>query len=210
MCETLPGISRNQMRETETYAHLISCFLTDGGSISFLRQKARAQKARKMGLSELSASFRYMNFAFLKSRNYVKIQVQNEIFPRGKKSGLMHVVAEGGGGKRRPFCRRMVVKAGNAHTDKMQESQGNATESVGLMLDYRLDRSAVFLFVMEKEHLRRDALSLKIGSAAQDKRILHHSIDLVITSPPFALQRQKEYGNQAQNVEDNIVLLTYV
>ncbi len=25
------------------------------------------------------------------------------------------------------------------------------------------------------------------------------SIDLVITSPPFALQRQKEYGNQAQN-----------
>lgn len=26
-----------------------------------------------------------------------------------------------------------------------------------------------------------------------------HSIDLVLTSPPFALQRQKEYGNQAQN-----------
>lgn len=26
-----------------------------------------------------------------------------------------------------------------------------------------------------------------------------NSIDLIITSPPFALQRQKEYGNQAQN-----------
>jgi len=29
-----------------------------------------------------------MNFAFLKSRNYVKIQVQNEIFPRGKNPDL--------------------------------------------------------------------------------------------------------------------------
>ena len=187
-----------------------ACCVCIRGSISFLRQKARAQKARKMGLSGLLASFPYMNFALLIGQIYVFFRVLNDAFHRGKKSGLMHVVAQGGGGKRRPFCRRMVVKAGNAHTDKMQESQGNATESVGLMLDYRLDRSAAFLFVMEKEHLRRDALSLKIGSAAQDKRILHHSIDLVITSPPFALQRQKEYGNQAQNVEDNIVLLTYV
>ena len=47
--ETLPVISHNQMRETPTSAHLISCFLTDGGSISFLRQIARAQKARKLG-----------------------------------------------------------------------------------------------------------------------------------------------------------------
>ena len=31
------------------------------------------------------------------------------------------------------------------------------------------------------------------------KELDDHSIDLVITSPPFALQRQKEYGNQAQN-----------
>lgn len=49
--------SFNQMRETPTYAHLISCYLTDGRSILFLRQKARAQKARKLGLLGLSASF---------------------------------------------------------------------------------------------------------------------------------------------------------
>ena len=51
-----------------------------------------------MGLSGLLASFPYMNFALLKSRNYDKIQVQTVAFHRGKKSGLMHVVAEGGGG----------------------------------------------------------------------------------------------------------------
>jgi len=36
--------------------------------------------------------------------------------------------------------------------------------------------------------------SLKILDDFED-----NSIDLLITSPPFALQRQKEYGNQAQN-----------
>ena len=66
-------------------------------------------------------------------RNYDKIQVQTVAFPRGKKSGLMHVVAEGGGGKRTPFCRRMVVKAFHANTHNMQESQDNAADSVGLM-----------------------------------------------------------------------------
>ncbi len=34
----------------------------------------------------------------------------------------------------------------------------------------------------------------------------NHSINLVITSPPFALQRQKEYGNRSQ--EDYIDWLT--
>ena len=103
------------------------------GSISYLRQKARAQKVRKMGLSELSASFQYMNFALLMRRNYVKNQFQNEIFHRGKKSGLMHVVARGGGGKRALFCRRMAVKAFHAHTHNMQESQDNAADSASLM-----------------------------------------------------------------------------
>ena len=96
--------------------------LTIRGSISFLRQKARAQKARKLGLSGLSASFPYINFALLKCRNYVKIQVQTVAFHRGKKSGLMHVVAQGGRGKRTTFCRRKAVKAGSAHRDNMQES----------------------------------------------------------------------------------------
>ena len=104
-----------------------------GRSKSFLRQKARAQKARKLGLSGLLASFPYINFALLMRRNYVKIQVQTVAFPRGKKSGLMHVVAEGGGGKQTPFCRRMVVKAFHANTHNMQESQDNAADSVGLM-----------------------------------------------------------------------------
>ena len=92
-----------------------------GRSKSFLRQKARAQKARKLGLSGLLASFPYINFALLKSKNYVIIQVQTVAFHRGKKSGLMHVVAEGGG-KRTPFCRRMGVKPGSVHRDNKQES----------------------------------------------------------------------------------------
>ena len=110
------------MREILTSAHLISCYLTDGGSISFLRQKARAQKARKPGLSGLLASFPYINFALLIGQIYVFFRVLNDGFHRGKKSGLMHVVAQGGGGKRTPFCRRMEVKSDNAHTDNMQES----------------------------------------------------------------------------------------
>ena len=133
MRETPPVISPNQLRETPTYAHLISCCLTDGRSISFLRQNARAQKARKSGLSGLLASFLYINFALLIGQIYVFFRVLNDAFHRGKKSGLMHVVAEGGGGKRRPFCRRMVVKAFHANTHNMQESQDNAADSVGLM-----------------------------------------------------------------------------
>ena len=72
MRETLPVIPViNCAKLRPTYAHLISYYLTDGGSISFLRQKARAQKASKMGLSELLASFQYMNFALLIGQSYV-------------------------------------------------------------------------------------------------------------------------------------------
>ena len=117
--------------------------LTIRSSISFLRQKARAQKARKMGLSGLLASFPYINFAHLIGQIYVFFRVLNDAFHRGKKSGLMHVVAEGGGGKRRPFCRRMVVKAFHANTHNMQESQDNAADSVGLMI-----RLAGLLFLL--------------------------------------------------------------
>ena len=133
MCETLPRISCDHLREKCTFAHLISCYLTDGRSISYLRQKARAQKARKLGLSGLSASFLHMNFALLMRRIYVFFRVLNDGFHRGKKNRLMHVVAEEGGGKRRPFCRRKVVKVFHAHTHNMQESQDNAVDSVGLM-----------------------------------------------------------------------------
>ena len=45
---------------------VVLTYLTDRGSVSFLRQKVRAQKARKIGLLELSASFLYINFALLK------------------------------------------------------------------------------------------------------------------------------------------------
>ena len=86
-----------------------------------------------MGLSGLSASFPYINFALLIGQIYVFFRVLNDAFHRGKKSGLMHVVAQGGGGKRTPFCRRMAVKPGSAHTHNMQESQDNAADSVGLM-----------------------------------------------------------------------------
>ena len=83
---------------------------SDGFSISYLRQKAKRQKARKLGLSGLLASFPHINFAHLIGQIYVFFRVLNDAFPRGKKSGLMHVVAQGGGGKRTPFCRRKAVK----------------------------------------------------------------------------------------------------
>ena len=74
-----------------------------------------------------------MNIALLHFQNYVIIQVQTVAFHRGKKSGLTYVVAREGGGKRTPFCRRMVIKSGSAHRGNMQESQDNAADSVGLM-----------------------------------------------------------------------------
>ena len=141
MRKTPSGIFCDHLRETSTSAHLISCYLTDGCSISFLRQKARAQKARKLGLSGLLASFPYINFALLKSKNYVIIQVQTVAFHRGKKSGLMHVVAEGGG-KRTPFCRRMVIKPGSVHRDNMQESQDKVADLVGLMRENQVTGAA--------------------------------------------------------------------
>ena len=107
--------------------------LTIRCSISFLRQKARAQKARRMGLSGLLASFPYINFAHLIGQIYVFFRVLNDAFHRGKKSGFIHVVARGGGGKRTPFCRRKAIKSGSAHTHNMKESQDNTADSVGLM-----------------------------------------------------------------------------
>ena len=82
----------------------------------------------------------------------------------------MHVVAQGGGGKRTPFCRRKADKAFHANTHNMQESQDNAVDSVGLMREsgYRVCR---FLLYTWKGHLRKDALSMKIGSTVQDAAI---------------------------------------
>ena len=93
------------------------------GSISFLRQKARAQKARKMGLSGLLASFPYINFALLIGQIYVLFRVLNDGFHLGKNPDLCTLLHEGEWGKRTPFCRRMAVKPGSAHTHNMQESQ---------------------------------------------------------------------------------------
>ena len=95
-----------------------------------------------MGLLELSTSFPDINFALLKRRYYVIIQVQTVAFHRGKKSGLMHVLAEGGGGKRIPFCRRMVIKPGSVHRDNMQESQDKVADLVGLMRENQVTGAA--------------------------------------------------------------------
>ena len=65
-----------------------TCRGSEGGSISFLRQKARAQKARKLGLSGLLASFPYINFALLIGQIYVFFRVLNDGFHRGKNQGL--------------------------------------------------------------------------------------------------------------------------
>ena len=57
----------------------------------------------------------------------------------------MQVVAQGGGGKRAPFCRRMEVKAFHAHRDNMQESQDNAADPVHLVIDNLLYSRPTFV-----------------------------------------------------------------
>ena len=136
-----------------------TCRGSEGRSISFLRQNARAQKARKLGLSWLLASFPHINFAHLIGQIYVFFRVLNDAFHRGKKSGLMHVVAQGGGGKRTPFCRRKAIKSGSAHTHNMKESQDNTADSVGLMRLIRFTEAAVFTFQQRKGHLFGGVLS---------------------------------------------------
>ncbi len=125
-----------------------------------------SKRPANWGFLGLSASFPYINFALLKLRNYDKIQVQTAAFLRGKKSGLMHVVAEWGGGKRTPFCRRMVIKPGSVHRDNMQESQDNTADLVGLM--NQVIGSAVFLLMGERTPPRMMPFPLKIGCTAQD------------------------------------------
>ena len=97
MRETPSGIFCDHLRETSTSAHLISCCLTDGRSVSFLRQNERTQKARKLGLPGLSASFPHINFALLKRRYYVIIQVQTVAFHRGKNPDLCTLLQKGVG-----------------------------------------------------------------------------------------------------------------
>ena len=123
--------------------------LTIRRSVSILRQKARAQKARKLGLSGLLASFPYIDFAHLIGQIYVFFRVLNDGFHRGKKSGLMHVVAQGGGGKRTPFCRRKADKAFHANTHNMQESRERPADLVGLM--NQVTESAAFCFIQRKD-----------------------------------------------------------
>ena len=74
-----------------------TCRGSEGRSVSNLWQNPNRQKARRMGLPGLSASFRYMNFGFKIARNYVKIQVLNEIFPRGKNPDLCTLLHKGVG-----------------------------------------------------------------------------------------------------------------
>ena len=101
-----------------------------------------------MGLLELSTSFPDINFAVLKSRNYDEIQVQTVAFHRGKNPDSCTLLQKGGGGKRRPFCRRKTVKSFHAHTHNMQESQDNVADSVGLMS--QVTESAAFCFIQRK------------------------------------------------------------
>ena len=58
----------------------------------------------------------------------------------------------------------MAVKPGSANRDNMQEAPNNAADSVGLMRDNQIPRVCHILLYTAKGHLRRDALSLKIGS----------------------------------------------
>ena len=85
-------------------------------SISFLRQKAKAQKARKLGLLELSASFPYINFALLIGRNYVKIQGQTVAFPRGKNLDLCTLWQKGVGENGDRFAEERQTKP-EVHTE---------------------------------------------------------------------------------------------
>ena len=58
----------------------------------------------------------------------------------GKNQGLRMLLHEGG--KRTPFCRRMVIKSGSAHRDNMQESQDKVADLVGLMRENQVTGAA--------------------------------------------------------------------
>ena len=79
------------MRETPTNAHLMSCCLTDGGSVSTLRISCYPQKARKQGLLGLSASPQYIKNRLEKPAFRVKIPRETDFLPLGEKPGLLHV-----------------------------------------------------------------------------------------------------------------------
>ena len=82
------------MRVTTTSAHLISCYLTDGGSVSTLRISCYRQKARKLGLLGPSTFESIIKNRPEKPAFRVKIPRETDFLPLGEKSGLLHVVAE--------------------------------------------------------------------------------------------------------------------
>ena len=84
-----------------------------GRALSILGLFRDRQKARKLGLLELSTFESIIKNGFGKSKEYVKIQERTVVLPRGRKPGFMHVVAEmpeKGGVKTVPDTIRRQVK----------------------------------------------------------------------------------------------------
>ena len=76
-----------------------------------------------MGLLELSTSFPDINFALLIGQIYVFFRVLNDGFHRGKKSGLMHVVAQGGWGKTDSVLPKKGSEIRETHGNNVHESK---------------------------------------------------------------------------------------
>ena len=104
-----------------------------GRSKSFLRQKARAQKARKLGLSGLLASFPYINFALLKSKNYVIIHVQTVAFHRRENPDSCMSLHKGVGESGHRFAEEWQSKLFMLTCTTCRNPQMTAADSVGLM-----------------------------------------------------------------------------
>ena len=54
---------------------------------------------------------------------------------------------------------------------------------------------------------RTDAGEAWLGDAVEtlEAKVADESVDLIVTSPPFALQRPKEYGNESQEELSELV-----
>ncbi len=69
------------------------------------------------------------------------------------------------------------------------------TQTLPLQIDFPIDLSKIGMSPAYRTHLGAAYLG---DSLALLKSLPDESINLVLTSPPFALQREKEYGNQSQ------------
>ena len=71
----------------------------------------------------IEVRFPHINFALLIGQIYMFFRVLNDAFPRGKKSGLMHVVAQGGWGKTDSVLPKKGSEIRETHGNNVHESK---------------------------------------------------------------------------------------